>query len=86
MSTIFIIPACLLQVEITEEHIQSYSSKVESSNNWQDTGVGELFGLFLKRHWPSNGEELFQEEILKHVLLWKPMAQYFRYFGRIITS
>ena len=61
----------------------SLRSKLGSSSDWQTSGVGKLFALLLKRCWPkgSDGKEPSQDEILQHILSWKPMAQYFKYFG-----
>ena len=57
----------------------------ESSSWWQDSDVGELFSAWLKRYWPqgSDGRKSSQDEKLLHVLSWKPMAQFFKYFGML---
>ena len=74
-----------IQGEIKEEHIATLSSRSESANlaHWQASGVSRLFGLMLKKYWPegSDGREPSQDEILRHVFSWKPMAQYFEYFA-----
>lgn len=63
------------------------SSRLDSAKltHWQASGVSRLFGLSLKRYWPvgSGVREPSQDEILRHILSWKPMAQYFEYFGKL---
>lgn len=51
----------------------------------QASGVGRLFSLFLKSCWPGGGDgkEISQDKKLQHILSWKPMAQFFNYFGEI---
>jgi len=75
-------------VEIKEEHMASLSSRLDSSNHWQSFGVGKLFSLLLMRCWPqgSDGKEPSKNETLLHILSWKPMAQYFKYFGTLVDN
>ena len=63
----------------------SLSSHIELSSltHRQASGVGRLFSLFLKSCWPEggHGKETSQDKKLQHILSWKPMAQFFNYFG-----
>ena len=49
----------------------------------QTSGVGTLFALLLKRCWPDGRDrkEVSQDKKLQHILSWKPMAHYFKFFG-----
>lgn len=70
-----------------EEPMASLSSRLALSNltHRQASGVGRLFSRLLKRFWPEgrDGEEISQDKKLQHILAWKPMAQYFNYFGAL---
>lgn len=65
----------------------SLSSHLQLSNltHRQASGVGRLFSRLLKRCWPEEGDgkEISQDKKLQHILSWKPMAQYFNYFGAL---
>ena len=65
----------------------SLSSHLELSRltHRQASGVGRLFSLFLKSRWPEEGggKEISPDKKLQHILSWKPMAQYFNYFGEL---
>lgn len=65
----------------------SLSSCLELSSltHRQASGVSRLFFRFLKRCWPEgdDGKEISQDKKLQHILSWKPMAQYFNYFGEL---
>ena len=58
---------------------------LSSFSRRQASGVGRLFSLFLKSCWPEGGDgkEISQDKKLQHILSWKPMAQYFNYFGKL---
>ena len=70
---------------IAEEPMASLSSRLElpSFTHRQASGVGRLFSLFLKSSWPEGGDgkEISQNKTLQHILSWKPMSQFFNYFG-----
>lgn len=70
-----------------EQQMEKLSSRLDSANlaNWQASGVSRLFGLMLKRYWPEgrDGRKPSEDEILRHVFSWKPMAQYFEHFGKL---
>ena len=70
-----------------EEPMTSLSSRLELSNltHRQASGVSRLFSLLLKRCWPEeeHGKEISQDKKLQHILSWKPMAQFFNYFGAL---
>ena len=65
----------------------SIGSRLEftSLTHRQASGVGRLFSLLLQRCWPGeeHGQEISQDKKLKHILSWKPMAQFFNYFGAL---
>lgn len=67
--------------------MKSLKTKLESSGTdcWQASGVSKLFALLLKRCWPkgSGDKGPSQEDMLEHILSWKPMAKYFEYFGEL---
>lgn len=75
-------------MNIKEEDMASLSLRLESSTRLQNSGVGKLFALLLKRCWPkdSDGKEASQMETLQHILSWKPMAQYFKNFGMLVNK
>ena len=70
---------------IAEEPMASLSSHLALSSltHRQASGVGRLFSLFLKSCWPEGGggKEISQDKTPQHILSWKPMAQFFNYFG-----
>ena len=66
----------------------SFSSGLELSSLSQSQafGVGTLFALLLKRCWPEerDGKEVSQDKKLQHILSWKPMSQYFKFFSKFL--
>ncbi|PFX15559.1 E3 ubiquitin-protein ligase RNF213 [Stylophora pistillata] len=73
------------QGDIRDDQLEKLSWSLESSKltDRQASGVGKLFGRFLKKQWPEgrDGGDPSRDELLRHLFSWKPMEEYLKYFN-----
>lgn len=58
--------------------------RIENGDNPDVRKVGELMSVFLHQSWPK--DDVTEEKLLKHILLWKPMENYLDFFSMFVND